>query len=49
MLPQRANGAEVKGRVVQGAVTALDMFHAAYKCHYNATFKEKHVSLMVDE
>jgi len=49
MLPQCPNGAEVKGRVVQGAVTALDMFHAAYKCHYNATFKEQHVSLTVYE
>jgi hypothetical protein len=42
-------GAEVKERVEQGAATALDMFHAAYRCHYNATFKEQHGSLMVDE
>ena len=44
-----AQGTWGNGWAVQGAVTALEVFHAAYKCHYNAIFKEQHVSWMVDE
>jgi hypothetical protein len=44
-----AQGSQGKKRVQHSAATVLGMFHAAYKCHYNAMFKQQHVSWMVDE